>query len=52
MKERIAYIDFAKGLAIIFVIIGHFIQYSTSQGCNTAIWALIYSEPYAAFYDS
>lgn len=43
MKERIAYIDFAKGLAIIFVIIGHFIQYSTSQGCNTAIWALIYS---------
>lgn len=44
MKKRIAYIDFARGLAIILVVIGHYIQvFYVDAFKNNPILIIIYS---------
>jgi fucose 4-O-acetylase-like acetyltransferase len=43
MKERIVYIDRLKGVAILLVVIGHFIQYNTIESKDNFLFNLIYS---------
>lgn len=41
--ERLKYIDHLKGLAIIFVVMGHFIQYNTVESIRNSLFEVIYS---------
>ena len=43
MKQRITYIDQLKGIAIILVVIGHFIQYNTIAAKDSGLFSFIYS---------
>ncbi|PWJ60383.1 fucose 4-O-acetylase-like acetyltransferase [Dyadobacter jejuensis] len=43
MKDRIEYIDNLKGLAILMVVVGHFIQYNSAEGKDNVIFSIIYS---------
>jgi fucose 4-O-acetylase-like acetyltransferase len=43
MKQRLTYIDHLKGISILLVVIGHFIQYNTSDSKNNGLFNFIYS---------
>jgi fucose 4-O-acetylase-like acetyltransferase len=43
MKTRIEYIDQLKGVAILLVVVGHFIQINTADNTGDALFSAIYS---------
>jgi len=42
-QQRVRYIDQLKGVAILIVVIGHFIQYNTVEGNRNILFGIIYS---------
>lgn len=42
-KQRLAYIDFLKGVAILLVILGHCIQYTDCNFCDNILYQYIHS---------
>lgn len=42
-KPRIAYIDHLRGIAILLVVVGHFIQYNTIESKDNVLFSIIYS---------
>ncbi|WP_254411882.1 acyltransferase family protein [Dyadobacter diqingensis] len=43
MKNRVAYIDHLKGISILLVVVGHFIQYNTIESKDSRLFSFIYS---------
>jgi fucose 4-O-acetylase-like acetyltransferase len=43
LKQRLLYIDQLKGLAILLVVMGHFIQYNTLESTRNTLFGIIYS---------
>jgi fucose 4-O-acetylase-like acetyltransferase len=43
MKERLLYIDRLRGMTIVGVVIGHFMQTNTVEGVNGTVWNMISS---------
>ena len=43
MKERLLYIDQLKGIAILLVVMGHFIQYNSLESTGNTLFSAIYS---------
>ena len=42
-QDRVLYIDQLKGIAILLVVLGHFIQYNTVEGNRNILFGIIYS---------
>jgi len=43
MKERLIYIDQLRGIAILLVVMGHFLQYNTVEATDNKLFSGIYS---------
>lgn len=43
LVERLQYIDFAKGISILFVVMGHIVQYNLKGESPTVVFNFIYS---------
>lgn len=50
MNQRDVTIDIVKGMAILFVVIGHLLQYNTADGSHGVCFNWIYSFHILAIY--